>query len=514
MSAAQNLLRGSLLRTVDLFILLAASFWVTPLLVHALGHRLYGFWTLTGAIVGYYGFLDLGLAAAATKYMSEALGRDDAAELDSVASTAYFLFCAAALVVLAATVLCALAAPLFVRDPQEAALVQKLIVTMGVAAAIGFPAKVYAGMLMAGIRYDHIAAISISRSLILNAAIAVSLRAGLGILAVALITCAVSLLQRGAVYAVCKARFPRLKIALSSLDRAKIRVMLVYGSKMLVCQVGDVLRFRLDAVVIASFLGASLVTPYVIAVRLAEGFAQLVSSFTGTMLPVFSRYQGREDADAVRGALLKVTKLSAVITTYVGLSAIFYGRAFILRWMGPGFDDSRGVAAILCAAYLIGLPQSPGIQLLYGLSKHKVYAVLSVCEGLLNLALSVAFLKLWGIYGVALGTLVEMAVFKLLILPHYICRAIDLPLRAYLVDAILQTQLKTAVPLALYFYFIAPFVAPDYRVLAACVGVQTALFVPTAYFFILGDGERETVAGAVRGLIRRERPALTASAKG
>lgn len=514
MSAAPTLLRGSVLRLVDLGVLLAASFMVTPILVHSLGDRLYGFWTLAGSIVGYYGFLDLGLSAAATKYMSETLGRGDESELDAVASTAQYLFSGLALVVLAATGASALACPYLIADPAEASLMARLILIIGASAAVGFPTKVYQGLLMAGLRYDYLAAISVARSVLLNAAIYAALRAGYGVLSVAVVTLVVTIVQREAIYRACRARFPRLQVKFSRFERSRIRAMFDFGSKMLVCQVGDILRYRVDSVVIAAFLGAARVTPYAVAVRLAEGSSQLITSFTGTMLPVFSRYQGRGDFDGIRAALLKVTRLSAVMTTFVGLSAAFYGRPFIHRWMGPGFDESWVIEAILCGAFLVGLPHSPGIQLLYGLSQHKAYSKLSVCEGLVNLALSVALIKPFGLYGVALGTLLESIVFKLVILPRYVCRAADLPLRKYLLHAILGPQLKTAAPLAVYFALVFPRVSADYFQIACFFLLQAALFTPVAYFFILGEDERRTVAEAVRGLLAREGRPEPASAKG
>lgn len=510
MRTAASILRGSLLRVVDMGVLLAATFLVTPILVRSLGDRLYGFWTLTGAIVGYYGFLDLGLSAAATRYLSQALGKGDAAELDRVASTAHALFTGAAVAVAAVTALSALACPLFLADPAEAALFQKLILLMGSAAAVGFPAKVYSGMLMAGIRYDWSAAISIARNVAYYGAIWLSLRAGLGVVAIAVTSLLVALLERRALRAACRARFPSLDVSPAKFDRTKVGMMFDYGSKILVCQLGDILRFRLDSIVIAWFLGAALVTPYAVGVRLVEGFSRLVMSFTGTMLPVFSQYQGRGDHDAIRLALLKATKAGSVLSAFIGLSVIFYGRAFIQRWLGPGFDDSYKVVVVLSLAYIIGLPHSPGVNLLYGLSKHKAYAVLSVCEGLANVALSVLLLRHFGIVGVALGTLTEMCVFKLLIQPLYVCRVVELPLRAYLVDTILATLLKTAVPLGLYFLAVAPVVRPDYLRLAALGALQAAAFAPAAFYFILDAEERRAVVGGARRALARWRETFTA----
>jgi len=510
MTVGSKILRASILRTCDLVLLLGATFFVTPLLVHTLGDRIYGIWMLVGAVVGYYGFLDLGLSAAATKYMSEAVGKDDVAQFNEVASTAHFLFILMAAVVIAATLLTALACPLFLRDRGEVAMVRELIVLMGSAAAIVFPAKVYIGMLAARVRYDYLAAISISRTIIYNGAIYACLRAHLGVVAIAVVFLVVSLLQRAAIVATCRASYPQLKIVLFKGDRRTIREMFDYGLNVLVCQIGDILRFQLDPMVIAIFLNAALVTPYAIGGKLVDGFDKLATIFSGTMLPVFSQYHGRGDYDSIRSTLLKAARFSATVSAFLGLSIIFYGRSFILRWMGPGFDNAYRIAAILSAAQIFGIPQGPGIQVLYGLSKHRVYAVMSICEGVINLALSVALIKPYGIYGVALGTFIEIIVFKLVILPVYICRVAGLSLRRYLFDAILLTQLKAAVPLGLCFYAVSRFPVPSYGVLAACIAVQTALFVQVAYAFVLGEPERRAVLNAIHGLIDRRRPALAA----
>jgi hypothetical protein len=161
------------------------------------------------------------------------------------------------------------------------------------------------------------------------------------------------------------------------------------------------------------------------------------------------------------------------------------------------------VAVILCIGFILHLPQSPGVQLLTGLSKHGSYAVLSAFEGVVNLALSLIFLRYYGMYGVALGSAVEMIFFKLLIQPFYICRVIQLPVRTYLVDVILGTLAKTALPLGCYFFLIRGLVLPDYGRLVACVAVQTMFFIPAAYFFIIGAEERRAVKELAASLFRK-----------
>jgi O-antigen/teichoic acid export membrane protein len=502
-STAKKLIRGSIFRNINLFAALAAAFVMAPFIVHSLGTRMYGFWTLIGAFIGYYGVLDFGLSSASARYISRSLGKGDVEELNNVVNTAFFLYCLIGLAALVATVAVVLACPFFMHDPAEMRLFRKIFLLLGVATAAGFPLRVYSGILTSYIRYDSLAYISIARTLISNVAIYCCLSRGHGIMAMAVIAFTVSLTEGAAICAACTAQVPHIKIAWFRFEGSKIRAMFDHSWKTFVCMMSTLVRFGMDSAVIAYFLNVSLITPYAVGVRIADGFNNLVLNFVGMMLPVFSRYEGSGDYDAIRSALVKITRFSALLSAFLGLSIMFYAQAFILRWMGPGFDSSRWVAAILTFGFMLHLPQSPGVQVLYALSKHERYAALNVCEGAANLILSVILLKHYGIYGVALGTAIEMVIFKLLVQPVYICRVVGMPVREYLVDIIFATMLKSAVPLGLYFFLIRGLVLPEYPRLCACVALQTVLFVPAAYFFIISKAERELVDGLIASLLKR-----------
>ncbi len=237
-------------------------------------------------------------------------------ELGGVANTAFFLFCLVGLAALAATLLLVTGCPLFIRDPVEVVLFRKIILLLGIATAIGFPIRVYAGILTSYIRYDLIAYISIARTIISNAAIYHYLDKGRGIMAIAVISFIVSLLQNAATYAVCAARYPNIKITCFRFAGSRIRTMFNYSWKTFLIAITDIMRFRIDSLLIAFFLNVGLVTPYAVGARLVEGFNYLVGSSIGMMLPVFSQYEGRGDYDAIRSALLKTTKLSASFRLY------------------------------------------------------------------------------------------------------------------------------------------------------------------------------------------------------
>src|SRR5579885_174576 len=147
MRTAGRLLKGSVFRNVELAVVIGANLLMAPFIVRALGNRMYGYWTLVGTFLGYYGLLDFGLTSAAARYVARASGRSDQEDLDRVISTSFFLVSRLGAAALAVTLASTAACPVFIKDPADAALMRKMILLLGAATAIGFPLRIYWGIL-------------------------------------------------------------------------------------------------------------------------------------------------------------------------------------------------------------------------------------------------------------------------------------------------------------------------------------------------------------------------------
>ena len=62
-SDLKRLASGSALRVISRVLSGLVAVLLTPFVIRTLGDRLYGFWTLVGVFMRYYGFMDLGLGA-------------------------------------------------------------------------------------------------------------------------------------------------------------------------------------------------------------------------------------------------------------------------------------------------------------------------------------------------------------------------------------------------------------------------------------------------------------------
>jgi O-antigen/teichoic acid export membrane protein len=498
MGLGRKLVKSSLTRTFGMMLQIMVAFVMTPLIVHSLGARMYGFWVFVGTFLGYYGLLDLGLSSAVSRYISRAVGLDDSDEIRTIVSTSFALYTIIGVIVLCISVLAILLGSNFFTDRNELMLFRKMIALLGVSMAIGFPLRgVFGGLLDANLRYDLSAYAAMIRLVTANTAIYILLKSGFGILAMAVASFASGLLEYAMIVFFARKTVPALRLDTSCFSPNMVKQLFGYSGKTFVAQLADLLRFKADNAVIAAYLDLSRVTYYSVGAKLVEYFGEIMGSVTGIMAPVFSQYEGRGDYDTIRERFLDVTQICVILSAFIGVSIMFYGRWFIARWMGPGFESSYNVAVILCISSTIALMQTSGISLLYGISKHQYYAIANTCEGILNLILSLILVKYYGMYGVALGTTLEMLLFKLFIQPIFVCRAINLSVFKYYFETIFITTIKTVVPLAGYLLVIKDFMKAEYMTICTFAGTQCVLFVIMAYAFILGDSNKQLVKRAI-----------------
>ena len=500
----KRLISGSIFRTLYFFIQLAVVFVMTPVVIHGLGDDQYGLWILVLSLFGICALMDFGLSSGLARFISRAIGRKDEDEALAHFNTGFFLYCALGVVVMAVSSVSALACYLVIQQQSLAKLVATVVIVLGLRLSLRFPALAFRGVLSAHLRYDLYSIAAIVGLVLANAGIYWLMQRGSGIRGIAVVMLGASVVESLLIVVFAKVAFRRLTISLDRYDQFSKGELLGYGWKTVLCQIGNVLIYRVDPLIISVFLGPHINTFFSVGARLNEHFKQLLSSLIGNMSPVFSQREGEGDFDAVREIFLHITKVSTFVSVFIGGSLIFYGDEFIQRWLGTRFGEAYEVAVVLCFGYTLTLMQDPSSSLLYGLSKHHYSAALAIGQGLVNVGLSIPLASYLGMQGVAWGTTIGLTMNILLIQPFIVCRIVKLtPARYY--GAISWTLLKTLAPLALFFFLAERFMLADYSRIALVAAIQIAVFVPITLLFILNRTERALLRAA---LTRKNRSPL------
>jgi len=495
-SAGRKLLSGSVFRFGNLFATAASAFFLMPFIVHHLGDRLYGFWSLAAAFIGYYFVLDFGLSSAVSQYICIAIGKNDPTECRVVFNMALRIQLILGCVVLLVTAGIAAAAPWFCKSPADAALFWRVIAILGVNVAIGFPTRVYYSLLEAELRFDIQSALAI---------LGLALRTGLSVLVI---------LKGGAVLALAwmtllstlpvvafqiwfaRREAPWARIDFSPIDVAKVKPLFSYSVYTFLSTIGDLVRFQLDPVVIASFVGLAAVTHYRVASVFTTNYISLIVCAIGMIQPVLSRLHGARDKDGLDKVFFFATRVSLCMSIFVGFSLIFWGKPVISRWMGRSYEDAYWPLVVLSLAVLLDVGQCPSISLLYATFKHRFYTYLNFGEAVINLVFSLLLAKPLGILGVALGTLIGAFFIRLVAQPYWVCKVSGLHYGDYM-KFLGNTILRCGFLMGTVIAVSAWGFKPSYPLLVSSAILATAIYAVGSWLLVFNRREREQLLGLV-----------------
>lgn len=496
MSTIRKLASGSALRAANLLATALVSMLIMPLVVHAMGDRMYGTWALVASIIGYYGTLQLGLEPAINRYMARALGAKDHEECNRVFNTALRLLSAAGVVLLVVTAVLAFLAHWLVKNPSDAAVFWKLIVILGVNTALLFPTRVLQGALEAQLRYDRTATIDLLSLILRTALLIVIVLRGYKIIALALVSVASGMPAIVLYIYFISKELPFLRLDSRYWSPDTARRLFSFGIYSFVANIANIIRFRVDALVVASCVGLAAVTHYRIGSTLTQFFMGMMEALAGFLPAVFSRQEGAANYEGLKKNYFFATKLTTCIASFVGFGLIAWGKPFIHVWMGPAYLDAYPVLVVLTAGLIVALAQAPSPQLLFGLAKHKYNALANCLEAIVNLALSIILAKRYGMIGVALGTLIPMVLAKLFIQPVYVCRLANIPYGEYM-QRLAKTVAAVAGSLVIPLILSLKFAAPSYKVLFPIGILSAILYVVPLWLFEFSQAETTMLTRAI-----------------
>jgi O-antigen/teichoic acid export membrane protein len=493
---ARKLASGFFFRFANTVATAVVSVFIMPFIVHSLGDRDYGIWTLVATFVGYYGVLELGLSAAVSRYLARSLGAGDHEDCNRVFNTSLRLYVGIGFVALPLSALVAALAPWVCHNPTDVALFWKLTLILGTSIALMFPSRVFKGLLEAHFRFDIAAALDLISLALRTALIFPIIFAGYGVVGLAWVT-----LFAGIPSMLLQIYYAYRELPFLCFDRRywtgdTARSLFSYSAYSLIANLANILRFKVDALVVAGYVGLVAVTHYRVGGVLTQYFFELMSTMFGVFPSVFSRQEGANDYEALKRTFFFANKCAICVSSFIGFGMLAWGKPFIVRWMGPQYEDSYLVTVLLVTGVTVSLWQGPSVSLLYGISKHRFYAIFNSLEGVANLALSLLFVRWYGMYGVALGTLVPIVISRIFIQPIYVCRLANLDFFEYLRRST-RTLAFVALSLVAPTLLSLRFAAPNYKVLFALGVVSAVLYGVPLWFFELTGHEAQILRGAI-----------------
>jgi len=436
---------------------MVVPFFLMPFVVRHLGPVAYGVWILAVSTVSYLNLLDLGLRSAIIRFVSKSTTEGKIDEAQKAIGAALWFRLMIAAVVACISIALALLFPHMFKVPyelQRASQITVLLCALGV--AVGLLSGVFGGVLSGVNRFDITSSITVVQTLGRAAGYLLILRSryiahseSKGLLALAYCEFALILMSGLLTWFAAMKVYPPCRIRIGRPDIATLKMIWSYSFKTFIIIIAVQIVFYTDNVVVGAFLSVGAVTLYSIAGSLAMYSGQVSSAMGATFIPMASGMDAAGQTKDLQRLLLRGSQAALGLMLPIGITLLLRGKTFIGLWMGPQYSQPSGtILQILLISQFFTIANSTAGQIAYGVDKHKSVATWSAIEAVFNLSLSLILVKTIGLYGIAWGTSISMAIIHLIFWPRYVKREIGVPVRSYIWQSWIKITL-CSIPFAL-----------------------------------------------------------------
>ena len=398
---------------------------LTPFVLSTVGEEQNGVWITIVSMTGILRLLVLGVPMASVKSIAEARGRGDLAGVNRAVSTCLAITLGMGLVALAigwlqrgafeSGYLAGTLGEGLTDAQREAARFAFLLSAAQVAAA--FATRLPYGILEAHDDFPVRNGLMAGELLLRFGLVALLLPRAPTLDTLAWILVATMVAEFLGSWLAVALRHRGVRLSLASFDRSLVRGVLSFSVFAMLLNVGTLLAFRCDALVIGYFIDAEATTQFDMGNKFFEPLLGFVIGIGAVVMPLATRLKAAGRTAELAPVMLKWSKISFSLVLFVGLFLLVLGPAFLGVWVGPEFVGPAGqVLQVLMASFLVFMPvRGVALPVLMGLGQPVRPASALVVMGVVNVIVSVALVKPLGLLGVALGTAVPNVAFSLFV---------------------------------------------------------------------------------------------------
>ena len=411
------------------------NFFLIGYVIAKVGAEHYGGWTSIVSVIGYLSILNLGLSLTVQHYVARLSAKQEHSELVSVYSSAYVIYGIGSIVALLLCFCLSFAYDsLFTKVPDQSAIeCSTALRWVGLSMfflMLNLPVQ---GTLF-GLQRHYIRNLIEIVSLLIRAGTVVTafnfFSVSLAYLGLAFFMASIVrfVLCRFALWRI----YPQLKIRPSMINKKTLKKMLSFGGHSFVWTMSGVI-IRDSAPILATVIvGPEAATYWYVGNRLCVAFGGLISTAAYVFVPLSSSLYASEKWEQLKNALIRGTRLSALLGLNGVVMLIMFGSDLISFWMGPGFELSYHVLVITALGWLAKWVFNIGEAVLIGTRKLWLLTTIMLFYVVGGLSLAVLMAHVWGILGLTCGLVLPIAINNLFVVPFFASKACKIETRQLL----------------------------------------------------------------------------------
>ena len=387
------------------------SFITLPFMLRAFGTSVYGVFMLAASTIGMIALLDFGLTTVLTKEVAQVEGELSRERLGNLVRTGAVWFTLVGLLAAALLFLISRSTWLFRSlTPVEFKLLQDMLLVHAASQLVIWPAKAGTVLLAGKQRFDVIAIGNLLSALLSAGVIVGVLLIGRGpLLIVGLTALATAAINVGlTLYAFLSYKVTPQASADRTQFTALSKRLFKLSMPIFVAQIAAFIMLQqMDRFVIGVFLSAAAVAIYEVAAKFSSLMFQTTSLLVSALPPFVAKLDLATTREEMSDFFIKSARYLSLALTPLHILLIAGASDIVRLWVGAGFAQGILAMRVLLLASLILPFYFTADAILVARDRYHRWAPYAVLTAVINLALSLIFVKLIGVVGVAVGTLIS-----------------------------------------------------------------------------------------------------------
>lgn len=407
----RRLARNTLLAATGRAVTLVSWWWLTPLVLRALGADGFAVWALFFALTGYLAALDLGLVQGTLRHVAAARQRGDQREAAAFVTLGALGF--VGLGALWGALVLVLRAPLlaWLQVPEAQVAAADFAMRGG---ALVFVLAGLANLMMAALqghdRFDLANALSLVVVTVHAAGVLLALRMGAGLPGLVVAVGAGWAVGAIAGAIVLRSRVPGACFVGWGVARAHVREALAFGGPMQLAGMLSMLHVQLDKFLLPGMVALAAVTPYELGSRVPGSLQTFPLMLLLAMLPAAASLHAAGDRTRLRELFLRGSRYLLMATAVLVAALFVVADRLFAVWLGPGHSEAAMVMRGVTLATGLALSTGMGTVAVRAIGRTDLEAAFAAIVLGLHLALSRALIPAQGLSGAVLALLVANAI--------------------------------------------------------------------------------------------------------
>jgi O-antigen/teichoic acid export membrane protein len=399
------------------------AIFITPVIVHKLGVADYGLYILVNTIIGFLGFIDLGLAAGVFRYIVKYRALNDFQALQRLIDASNILYLALGLFgFLVFAVLGKFFLSAFHIAPSAESRVFAVFFLAGVLFFINTISAIFYQIPSALQRYDIGVTINLAKLTAFNLLVLALMLSGFRLKAVMLVSVIVSAAVTAVYWRYAAKLLPEIRFGLKW-DFEQVKKCYNFGMAFFTTNFFNNAVSNLDRLIIPVFTGPVALPFYSLPGNVGEKINGVMGSLSVSLYPLATSLDAAGKLDQLKAIYLKAIRNLSVLGAAMVVPVMLLADKILYFWLGPELAAKSAVILIILAPtnFLMGLYT---VLMGFPLAMGKVNFLMkfSGFMAVLNVLLVIVTVHYWGILGVAWAYLAS--VLPVIWMVHYVERKI------------------------------------------------------------------------------------------